>query len=187
MTAVVKTEKRASIKWVPKKWKAVYEQMILLSFMGRTNRDIARLFNYSEMQVSNILTSPQAVVLKATLTEKVIGDAQENVGETLRTTAVTASKQLKKALTDEKLWAANPLGAIDRTLKVLAAVGEIDSGTGNGVNINVNNNGRNNTTLVVPNEVAERLRKAIQISEAQHDQVEGEVLGKYLPDGKSVK
>ena len=165
MTAV--TEQRASIKWVPKKWKPVYEQMILLAFMGRKQKDIAKMFGYTAVQVSNILNSPQALVLKQTLTNKVIGEARDAIPQSLRATAIDAVKKMKIALGDEKLWAANPLGAIDRTLKLLSAIGEVKAEGG----INVTNIEKQ---LIVDNEVGDRLRKALEISE-RGIEVTGEV------------
>ena len=57
------------VKWVPKEWTPVYEQIVSLDCMGVPQKKIAEQFNMTNVMVSKICCTPQAKIIRRAVLE----------------------------------------------------------------------------------------------------------------------
>lgn len=111
--------RRGLKKWQPTKWEPLYEQMVALSVMGKSNVEIAEMFNYNKQQVSNILTCDKAIAIKLEIIKGIRsnlldGTIQERLNQIKdKTVALT-----HKLLNNEALFEKNPFSVINTALAV---------------------------------------------------------------------
>lgn len=124
-------------KWVPKKWKPIYEEIVLRSAAGSSNEEIAVSLGYTTQQISNILNTPQAKEVLAGIGSRVREKFQESFGERIENLTLTALTNMEVVLKDETVREVAPLQMFDRSLSYLKAAGKLqgDSPKGNTTNI----------------------------------------------------
>jgi len=112
-------------KWTPKKWKPVYEEIVLLSAAGKSNEEIAKVAGYTPQQISNILNAPQA---KLAL-EEIGVRAREKFGESFYDRIERLSQRsldnMEKVLTKDEWLDAAPIAMFDRSLNFMKAAGKL--------------------------------------------------------------
>lgn len=132
--------KSASLrKWIPKKWKPVYSEIVLLSCAGWKNTELAKKYDYTEVQISNILNTPQAALLRRRVLEDLQGRAIKSIPAKLEQIAQKTVDRLKTLLDDDEKFDESPFSVIDRGLKVLQGTGHLkrdeDDSRRGGVNV----------------------------------------------------
>ena len=154
-------EKKGGFKrWVPKRWSPVYDQVVLLSVAGRSNTEIAKIFEFTPQHVSNIITTPQAALIRAEVSRKLRERAADTIPEKLEAAAAKAAQRVKDVIEDDDLFERSPFAVVDRSLKVLQATGYI-KGEQDRAPIR-------ERTLVIPAELALRMLEGMaRIDEAQ--------------------
>ena len=119
---------RKSPKWTPKKWKPIYEEIVLLSAAGKSNKDIGEFLGYSEQQISNILSCPAAMTKKEEIIVNVSAGFLESEGLELQKVARKCIERVSKVLFDDEIFEKAPLAIHDRSITFLKAVGKLQSG-----------------------------------------------------------
>lgn len=114
-----------SKRWVPKKWDIIYDQMIIMSCLGKTNKEIGETFGYGPQQVCNILNTDRAKESKRILIEHVRATGL-TITERLAKLEEASLKNIEHALTDESLRIKSPLAIADRSLAFLKGMGKLE-------------------------------------------------------------
>jgi len=112
-------------RWLPREWKPVYSEIVLLSCAGWKGTDLAEKYNYTEVHISNILRTPQAGLLRKRVLEELQGRALESIPAKLEQIAEKTVDRLRQVVNDDALFEKSPFGVIDRGLKVLTGVGHL--------------------------------------------------------------
>ena len=167
----------AKLKWVPKKWKPAYDQMIILSIMGRKNVQIAEALGYSSIQVGNVLNSLHAEVIRRKLMDQIMEKAGDDIPGRLQVAADLASKRVVDYFRDDQAFTNAPGAMVDRAMKVLAGMKHIKSEGSGGGQTNIKN-----ALFVGDGEITSRLTEAIRQSDQAkqlHGNVGEVVVGSY--------
>lgn len=148
--ATLRNRKNARLavdKWQPTQWKPEYEMIVSMHVRGKTNIEIAKLTNYSEMQISNILTCEHAKVVK----DEIIKSLRQDSKDIMEKIGKKAIERIEKLMDNDELFENSPFGVVDRAMSFLKGVNKL---AGDGP---VTNNNTQNNTLVIGDEIAERL------------------------------
>lgn len=166
---------RPGKRWVPKKWLPIYDQMVALHCVGLSNGSIAERFDYSAQQVSNILNTEQAKVIKGLVHKKMVAEMEFGTADRLKKIEAQAIKNVERVIMDEALLESKPLAIFDRSVALLKGIGKLD---GDGP--------KNNTNLTVFNIAAEHAAALTEgINKANEAAIlHGSVEVRTLPPGK---
>lgn len=141
-------------RWHPKRWEVLYDQWVALSTLGKSNKDIADHFGYSPQQVSNILNTPEASLIRRRMLEALRKGAELTIPKRLEHLADKAVQRLAEVLENDQLMERSPFAVVDRGLALLRGVGKIKSEGGG----NVNNIGK---ALILSDEAARELTEGM--------------------------
>lgn len=133
MTAAVKPARFT--KWQPKKWEAMHEQMVILSTLGRSNVDIARMFGYTPQHIANVLTTPQADICRRRVLDNLRESAVKQIDGSLEDLADQSLVRLKQVMYDDDLFEKSPFAVVDRGISVLRGVGKLRAESSPGMNV----------------------------------------------------
>jgi hypothetical protein len=153
---------RKTKKWVPKKWKAKYTQMVFMSAQGASLEAIAEAFRMGPHQVSNILNLPEAERIKVDICNNLENELKGDINRTLEAIGRKSMERIKDVIYNDKLSEHNPLAIFDRSKAMLQATGVLksaDTPTG----------GVHNTNIMVGNDIAKILGEAIVKSQRIRD------------------
>ena len=123
--STVKSERPAKLSRWPKKWDPMYEQWVVLSAAGKSNKDIAELYNYTPQQVSNILTSPMAQMARRKIYEALHKGIDEGIPKRLEMLADKAVQRVAEVLYNDELAAESPFAVADRSIVVLKGLNKM--------------------------------------------------------------
>lgn len=112
-------------RWVPLEWDPIYDQMIALSITGMTNAVVGLRLGYTAQQVSNILNTPEAKLIKQRFSEHI----KKNTEISLSDLKNIATKRLADVLTNDDLAEAAPFRMFDAAAKLLSGVGALSDGS----------------------------------------------------------
>lgn len=110
-------------KWAPKRWHAMYEEMVALSCTGRSNKTIAEKFGYTEQHISAILNCPKAKMVRRDMLELLRKSVESRTEDRVRDLQDISLTRLTQFLTDDALYTNSPIAVVDRGLKVLQGTG----------------------------------------------------------------
>lgn len=150
-----------SKRWIPKKWHPVYEVIVMMHVMGLDNKTIATRYNYTPQQVSNIINTPHAEVIKKLAIERVRHSSLNTIETKLDAVVAKAAERVAAVINDDALFASNPFQVMDRSMKVLESKGYIASDKkpeGNTTNIQ-------NNFIALPNPSLDKLTAALNESD----------------------
>src|SRR6266702_5236825 len=137
MTAVAQELRPGRMtKWRPKKWEAMHEQIVVLSCLGRSNKQIAELFGYTPQHICNILGTPEASLVRRRVLDNLRDSVKSNLDQSLEDLADQSVIRLKEVMFDDELFEKSPFAVVDRGLAVLRGVGRLKSGSDNSTNVN---------------------------------------------------
>jgi len=160
-------------KWNPRQWHPVYEEVVLMSMMGYSNKRIAEIKGFTAQHVHNIISTERANLIRLLMIQRMEAKREYTIEERLAKIQDKAMDRIENVLNDDDLAVNKPLGVFDRAITVLRGVGKLrNSDEGN-----VTNN------IIVSSEAAERLAKAIKLSD-KAQKLHAEVL--TLPSGEVV-
>lgn len=149
-----------SKRWIPKRWTPVYENIVALAVMGLDNVSIAKQFNFTPQQVSNIINTPQADVIKKLAIEKLRRSSLNTLEGRLDAIAEKAVSRIESVMNNEKIFENSPLAIMDRSMKLLESRGVMKPEGQRDAQGNVINNTQNNV-VVVPNGVLDKFTAAL--------------------------
>lgn len=114
-------------KWNPKKWHPVYQEVVLLSCMGMSNKAIAIEKGFTKEHVSNILRTPQAEIIRQLTIKKMEQKHELTLEQRFERLANRALDRVENVMEDDQLFEKNPLGVFDRAIVVLKGTNKIKS------------------------------------------------------------
>jgi hypothetical protein len=148
-------------KWNPKEWHPVYEQILALSCMGKTNVELAEEFNYTPVHISNILTSPMAKLLRRQILNKLRSSVESTLPQKLQDAAAKAMERVQDFMDDDQLYEKSPFAFVDRAMTVLRAAGHSKHESSGG-NAFINTR---NANVIMTGEAAEIISAALNKSD----------------------
>ena len=159
------------IKWVPKEWKPVYEQIVHLDAMGVSQAKIAKQFDYTSVMVSKICCTPQAKIIRRKVLEHLAERNKEFQEERFSGVQVQAMERISSVLEDDELFTADPFAVVDRAFKLLKETGRIGDRNKGDINVagNLTVTRVNNLTQNALVEIKEGLAKARESKELHKD------------------
>ena len=114
-------------KWIPKKWELWHQQVVLLKSSGLSNIEIALLFKRTPQQISNILGSPQAAMVRKQVLEDCRKGAVEGISGRMEAIALKSVDRVEELIFDDGLFKESPFGVVDRCIKVLHGTGKMEN------------------------------------------------------------
>lgn len=143
----------------PIKWKPIYDQMVLEYAVTNSIKGVAEKYNYTPVQVGNIVRSP--------LAQQRLKEIRANVNSAVEEKLITfadKSDQLKEAcakrmvefVTNDNYQTASPFAFIDRVAKIHAAVAPPPKVE----NLTLNQN----KTIVISGEMTQNVIDALNVS-----------------------
>lgn len=156
--------KRVSLKkpekWVPKKWKPIYDRLVMAQVSGLDNKEIAEIFGYTPQQISNILTCSEAQALREKISENVNDHVMESIDAKLKRITVRAVDNIEKVIFDDNILEKAPLAILDRSERFLRSIGKLRG--------DVSDNKVNNT-VIISNDVAKLLAEGLNKANRVHE------------------
>lgn len=149
----------------PIEWKAYYDPWLVEYVRGVSIKEIAKHYNFSEIQVGNVLRSPAAKERLKDIGAKIVEAGVDNlVQESLRINAIKdkALQRMEDFLDNSEYQTASPFAFVDRAIKIKNSVSAQPT---NGTNVNINQTIDNSKkTLVISAESANNISRALELS-----------------------
>jgi len=103
-------------RYSPKKWPPQFDAIVLASIGGKSNKELAALFGYTEQHISNILCSEKANEIKESVRKKLL---EENpVTDKLKAISEKAIERMEKFINNDQLATASPFHFVDRAIRM---------------------------------------------------------------------
>lgn len=149
-------------RYKPVKWEPKFNQIVFdyLAVPGITHEELGKKYEFSPAHIGNILNSPQAGLIKESLSNNIVSRNQESIPILLATSAKKVVQRVADFMSDDDLYTRNPFAFIDRTLKIGAAIGAIKE-DGNGVN---NTPSVSNTQINIGDSAIKELAESLSIA-----------------------
>lgn len=112
-------------KWVPKKWKPMYEQIVALDIAGLPHANIAVRFNKTVQYISKICNTPQALMIKKNALNILVEKNKEFQEERFSHTQAKAMERITDLMENDDLFAAEPFQIVDKAFKLLQNSGAL--------------------------------------------------------------
>ena len=120
------------VKWIPKEWTPVYEQIVSLDCMGVAQKEIAEQFKMTNVMVSKICSTPQAKIIRRKVLEVLAERNKVFQEERFERTQVRAMERISELMEDNALMMADPFAVVDRAFKLLEKTKVLGSSEGRG-------------------------------------------------------
>lgn len=155
------------IKWIPKEWTPVYEQIVSLDCMGVSQKEIAEKFKLTTVMVSKVCRTPQAKIIRRKVLELLSEKNKVFQEERFARTQVRAMERISEVMEDDALFTADPFAVVDRAFKLLEKTKVLGGSDGRGdINIAGDVNMLTQTAIV---EIKDGLAKAREAKELHKD------------------
>ncbi|KKK86087.1 hypothetical protein LCGC14_2766740, partial [marine sediment metagenome] len=174
------------VKWVPKRWTPVYEEIVSLDCIGVSQKKIAEQFNLTTVMISKICCTPQAKIFRRMVLERLAEKNKVFQEGRFSRTQVRAMERISEVIEDDNLFAADPFAVVDRAFKLLEKTGHIGN-KDKGGDLNVAGNVTvNNLTQNAILEIKEGLAKSREAKEL-HSGVEAIDVSSVVVDNGRMK
>ncbi|KKM94969.1 hypothetical protein LCGC14_1193000 [marine sediment metagenome] len=107
------------VKWVPKEWTPVYEQIVSLDCMGVPQKEIAAKFNFTTVMISKVCSTPQAKIFRRKVLEILAERNKIFQEDRFERTQVRAMERISSFMEDDALFASDPFAVVDKAFKLL--------------------------------------------------------------------
>lgn len=144
--------------WRPVKWKPAYDIVVSLFCSGMTQVDIARQTGYHKQHVYNILSTPEAEIIKKKFSLAVQNSIAEEIPGKIAKLRKKAYDRLEEVLDNDTLVEKAPFQMFSAATSFLKGIGSLNDG---GLVIN-NNNQTQNNHLAMSDELASELVAALK-------------------------
>ena len=124
------------VKWVPKEWTPIYEEIVSLDCMGVPQKKIAEQFKMTNVMVSKICSTPQAKIFRRKVLEVLAERNKEFQKDRFERVQVRAMERISSVLEDDNLFLADPFSVVDRAFKLLEKTKVLGGGESKG-NVNI--------------------------------------------------
>lgn len=120
-------EKKASFhRWVPRRWEAKYDQIVLAATLGlSSNKELAETHGYTPQQISNILNTPQAAKIRKAVHDKIQKDISSDLPMRLERVAAKSVERLENLVNNDAIAENKPMEIGHLALKILSGVGKM--------------------------------------------------------------
>ncbi len=174
------------VKWIPKEWKPVYEQIVSLDCMGVPQKKIAEQFNYTPVMISKICTTPQAKIIRRKVLELLAEKNKVFQEERFNRTQVRAMERISEFIEDDDLYGKDPFAVVDKAFKLLEKTGAIGSKNKAGdVNVQGDLNVMNTLSQTAILEIKDGLAKARESKELHRDMEAIDVNSVVVDNGRA--
>ena len=174
------------VKWVPKRWTPVYEEIVSLDCIGVSQKKIAEQFKLTTVMISKICCTPQAKIFRRMVLERLAEKNKVFQEGRFSRTQVRAMERISEVIEDDNLFAADPFAVVDRAFKLLEKTGHIGN-KDKGGDLNVAGNVTvNNLTQNAILEIKEGLAKSREAKEL-HSGVEAIDVSSVVVDNGRMK
>lgn len=126
------TFKHKKKKWQPKKWEPMFDEMVLMSCLGKSQIEIARRFGYTKDHVNVILNTKQAQVAKRLILSKLQETIAQTIEQRIAGIKDKALTRISQVLSDDKLLETAPMAVFDRSVTVLKGTGVLKESASGG-------------------------------------------------------
>ncbi|HEC66962.1 MAG TPA: hypothetical protein ENI23_16930 [bacterium] len=151
------------VKWIPKEWTPIYEEITTLDCMGMPQKEIAEKFEMTPVMVSKICCTPQAKIFRRKVLEILAERNKVFQKDRFERTQVRAMERISSFMEDDNLFAADPFAVVDKAFKLLEKTRVLGGGESRGdINIAGNVNMLSQTAIV---ELKDGLAKAREAKE----------------------
>ncbi len=157
-------------KWAPKRWELWHTECVLLSSAGLSNEELSKKFGKSCQQISNILNTPQAAVLRKHALDNLMERQMGGINDRLEALAVKSLDRVHELIFDDRHFEESPLGVVDRAIKVLHGTKKLERESGEGVVNKIDKALVLNTTEST--ELLESLTKAEKVKQLHEGEVD---------------
>lgn len=155
------------VKWIPKQWTPVYEQIVSLDCMGVSQKEIAEQFKFTTVMVSKICSTPQAKIIRRKVLEILAERNKVFQEERFERTQVRAMERISELIEDNALMMADPFAVVDRAFRLLEKTKVLSSSDSRGdIHIAGNVNMLSQTAII---ELKDGLAKARESKELHKD------------------
>ena len=155
------------VKWIPKNWTPVYEEIVSLDCMGMAQKEIASKFGMTNVMVSKICSTPQAKIFRRKVLEVLAERNKVFQKDRFERVQVRAMERISTVLEDDNLFEADPFAVVDRAFKLLEKTKVLGGGESRGdINIAGNVNMLSQTAIL---EIKDGLAKAREAKELHKD------------------
>lgn len=135
-------------KWEPKEWRPQYEEIVIKSARGDSNKQLAHEYGCTPQHISNIITTPQAKEIRSRLVENI-----RNTGITQQERRMMvldkALERVEQYFFDDEEQSKRKGAMADRAMKFMSGMGSLKA------------ENENNNITVIGDELGERLIRAI--------------------------
>lgn len=181
MTASAEYRPASLKRWRPKEWTPIYEQIVILSAMGHSNKQLAEAFHYSPQQISNIVCTPEAKLTRRRVLESLQQKAEDGIPTRLSALADKATQRVAQVLYDDALFERSPFAVVDRGLSLLRGVGKLKTAA------EADQPGNQQNILILTGEdatdIRDGLKKAKEARERHPAEIPVETTGRELKAG----
>lgn len=146
-------------KWQPQKWDPIYEQFVMYSAFGATNKQIADKFGYTPQQVSNVLSSAMAQTVKEQISYKIRENLIDGIEKDRIGVIAKAHENIKRVLTNDELMEKSPFKMLDASMRYLQGVGEMEGEKKGGDSTTIN------ISSTVVNNLVTAMEKSAEVKE----------------------
>lgn len=126
------TFKHKKKRWEPKKWEPIFDEMVLMSCLGKSQIEIARRFGYTTRHTNAILNSKQAKVTKRLILTKLQETIAQTIEQRIAGIKDKALTRIAQTLNDDKIFETAPMAVFDRSVTVLKGTGVLKESASGG-------------------------------------------------------
>ena len=119
------------IRYRPKKWLPEFNQLVVdyIVVPGVTHKELGEKYGYTNVQVCNILNSPQARDIQESMAKGILKYNFENVPIKMAEMSSKITERLHDFIHDDSKYKANPFEFINKALSIGKAIGVLDKET----------------------------------------------------------
>lgn len=134
------TFKHKKKRWEPKKWEPIFDEMVLMSCLGKSQIEIARRFGYTTRHTNAILNSKHAQLSKRLILTKLQETIAQTIEQRIAGIKDKALTRIAQTLNDDKIFETAPMAVFDRSVTVLKGTGVLkESASGGSGDVKGNN------------------------------------------------
>ncbi len=174
------------VKWIPKQWTPIYEQIVHLDCMGVPQKRIADQFKMTNVMISKICCTPQAKIIRRKVLELLAEKNESFQEERFGRTAVRAMERISAVMEDDELFMADPFAVVDRAFKLLEKTGRIGGRDKGDINVagdlKVSNVSNLSQTAII--EIKDGLAKSREAKELHKDMEAIDVSSVVVDNGR---
>ncbi len=124
------------VKWIPKEWTPIYEEIVSLDCMGMPQKEIAEKFKMTSVMVSKICCTPQAKIFRRKVLEILAERNKIFQEDRFERTQVRAMERISSFMEDDALFESDPFAVVDKAFKLLEKTRVLSGGEKKG-NVNI--------------------------------------------------